>query len=173
MAPVHRAEHGHPFAVDDEVVGRVVDHLPVVTQSLEVAPEIVLGVHLLRELHTRRTGRERENADVVGHEVEPRLLVGPLALVPPGVHVLQASDVIRRSHEYPPTVTWISARGPIIRGRAAPSRAWRSPRHQVSISRRAPAAPSAGTAAGSRNATALAPASSGSRSSLPSDPPRR
>src|SRR4029434_6375249 len=50
IPPRRRAQHGHAVAFRDELVGGVVDHLPVVEQALEVALEVFLGAR--SEEHT-------------------------------------------------------------------------------------------------------------------------
>src|SRR5439155_12893818 len=99
IPPRGRPSHGDVVALRDEVVGLVMDHLPVGEQPLEVPLEVLLGLDGRGELRLRRPGGQGETPDVIHHEIEPGLDAPPLALVPFTIRSLQLRDVIRgRSH---------------------------------------------------------------------------
>src|SRR5205809_388959 len=95
IPPRGRPSHGDVVALYDEVVGLVMDHLPVGEQPLEIPLEVLLGLDGRGELRLRRPGGQGETPDVIHHEIEPGLDAPPLALVPFTIRSLQLRDVVR------------------------------------------------------------------------------
>src|SRR5580704_2641524 len=99
IPPGGRAPHGDALTLRDKLAGRVVDHLPVGEQALEVPLEILLGGDGGGEFRLRASGGKRKAPDVVGHEVEPGSDAATSALVPLPIRMLELRDVVRgRSH---------------------------------------------------------------------------
>src|SRR5713101_6840502 len=78
IPPRGRPSHGDVVALRDEVVGLVMDHLPVGEQPLEVPLDVLLGLDRCGELRLRRPGGQGETPDVIHHEIEPGLDAPPL-----------------------------------------------------------------------------------------------
>src|SRR5690348_599977 len=102
VGPRRRSAHRDAVAVDDEVVRRVVDHLPVAEQALEVPLHLGLRAHFLREGCPGPALGERAQTDVVGEELHPALHALALRRVPGTVRVTKLGQIrrIRRLHRY-------------------------------------------------------------------------
>src|SRR5258705_12912171 len=94
VAPGRSADHDDSIAVHGELLGLVVDHLPVFCEPGEGASDVVRRMAVHREFEAGPAGGQGPKSHVFREQGGPHRRVLALALVPAVVGVLQLGDVV-------------------------------------------------------------------------------